>query len=168
MNRPMNMVLLLKLTLLSLYRIFPPIWQTMSLSRQPFLWVNISCRFQFSRRHLDPNPISPKLNITFPTNMIEAYVELYASGNGNEEFWVCFFPPLWPLFICMFSNIFSTATWPINSWTIFHLIRRLVMDHFGRYDFWLMEHWPGSPFLMQCSSLVLTYPTHGGKKTFQS
>ncbi|KAF8582025.1 hypothetical protein K439DRAFT_1392175 [Ramaria rubella] len=27
------------------------------------------------------------LNVTLPRNSIEAYAELYASGNGNEEFW---------------------------------------------------------------------------------
>lgn len=28
------------------------------------------------------------MNITFPTNIVEAYAEIYASGNGDEEFWV--------------------------------------------------------------------------------
>ncbi|TDL27476.1 hypothetical protein BD410DRAFT_782559 [Rickenella mellea] len=27
------------------------------------------------------------LNVTFPRNTVEAYAELFASGNGNEEFW---------------------------------------------------------------------------------
>jgi hypothetical protein len=26
--------------------------------------------------------------VTFPQNTIEVYAELYASGNGDEEFWV--------------------------------------------------------------------------------
>jgi len=29
-----------------------------------------------------------QINQTFPINTVEAYAELYASGNGNEEFWV--------------------------------------------------------------------------------
>lgn len=29
-----------------------------------------------------------QLNQTFPINTVQAYAELYASGNGNEEFWV--------------------------------------------------------------------------------
>ncbi|GJJ05821.1 hypothetical protein Clacol_000008 [Clathrus columnatus] len=48
----------------------------------------------FPISNLSPNmanyvsvPPAFSLNITFPTNMVEAYVELYASGNGNEEFW---------------------------------------------------------------------------------
>jgi Peptide N-acetyl-beta-D-glucosaminyl asparaginase amidase A len=29
-----------------------------------------------------------QLNITLPRNAVQVYAELYASGNGNEEFWV--------------------------------------------------------------------------------
>jgi hypothetical protein len=29
-----------------------------------------------------------KLNVTLPRNAVAAYVEMEASGNGNEEFWV--------------------------------------------------------------------------------
>ena len=29
-------------------------------------------------------------NVTLPTNTVEVYAEIYASGNGNEEFWVRF------------------------------------------------------------------------------
>ncbi|KAH8117599.1 peptide N-acetyl-beta-D-glucosaminyl asparaginase amidase A-domain-containing protein [Phellopilus nigrolimitatus] len=32
-------------------------------------------------------PPAISLNVTFPTNTIEVYAELFASGNGNEEFW---------------------------------------------------------------------------------
>ncbi|KIJ44380.1 hypothetical protein M422DRAFT_168580, partial [Sphaerobolus stellatus SS14] len=32
-------------------------------------------------------PPAFSINQTFPINTIEAYAELYASGNGNEEFW---------------------------------------------------------------------------------
>ncbi|KAF8514073.1 peptide N-acetyl-beta-D-glucosaminyl asparaginase amidase A-domain-containing protein [Gautieria morchelliformis] len=32
-------------------------------------------------------PPSFSLNQTFPTNTVQAFAELYASGNGNEEFW---------------------------------------------------------------------------------
>ncbi|KAF8507339.1 peptide N-acetyl-beta-D-glucosaminyl asparaginase amidase A-domain-containing protein [Hysterangium stoloniferum] len=34
-----------------------------------------------------PPAFSASLNQTFPINTVEAYAELYASGNGNEEFW---------------------------------------------------------------------------------
>lgn len=27
-------------------------------------------------------------NVTLPTNTVEVYAEIYASGNGDEEFWV--------------------------------------------------------------------------------
>lgn len=29
-----------------------------------------------------------QLNVTFPRNTIKVFAELYASGNGEEEFWV--------------------------------------------------------------------------------
>lgn len=29
-----------------------------------------------------------QLNVTVPQNSVQVYAELYASGNGNEEFWV--------------------------------------------------------------------------------
>ncbi|EJD06059.1 uncharacterized protein FOMMEDRAFT_145373 [Fomitiporia mediterranea MF3/22] len=32
-------------------------------------------------------PPATSLNVTFPKNTIEVYAELFASGNGNEEFW---------------------------------------------------------------------------------
>ncbi|THH10207.1 hypothetical protein EW145_g1493 [Phellinidium pouzarii] len=32
-------------------------------------------------------PPAISLNVTFPVNTIEVYAELFASGNGNEEFW---------------------------------------------------------------------------------
>ena len=29
-----------------------------------------------------------QLNVTVPQNAVQIYAELFASGNGNEEFWV--------------------------------------------------------------------------------
>lgn len=43
-----------------------------------------------------------QLNVTLPRNTIKVFAELYASGNGDEEFWVggfllsCLFPFLNP------------------------------------------------------------------------
>lgn len=33
-------------------------------------------------------PYFLQLNVTLPKNTVKVFAELYASGNGNEEFWV--------------------------------------------------------------------------------
>ena len=32
----------------------------------------------------------PQTSVTLPKNAVEVYAEIYASGNGDEEFWVTF------------------------------------------------------------------------------
>lgn len=34
-----------------------------------------------------------QLNVTLPKNTVKVFAELYASGNGNEEFWVSLLLP---------------------------------------------------------------------------
>ncbi len=42
-----------------------------------------------SRKFLKFLIFPTKINVTLPQNTVQVYAELYASGNGNEEFWVC-------------------------------------------------------------------------------
>jgi hypothetical protein len=62
-----------------------------------------------------------QLNVTLPQNTVEIYAELYASGNGAEEFWVRD-----TLLHIRKANhqlilLSSTTTQPMNISDIFHL-----------------------------------------------
>lgn len=47
--------------------------------------------------HADLDMARPKSTVLLPENAVAVYAEVYASGNGQEEFWVCALPCSVPL-----------------------------------------------------------------------